>query len=156
MIGSCFLNVSLYKFITSNKHTGLISILRIYLFLIAFKFTIKAYVFDSVCQTSKTIQPSYFLFAKLSLAKFHIHQTRSFVTFVKMTINGFPVFIVALLIADGCLQGRYLLVDIKDNGTENEDITGIDTDNVKYGNYHKVLIKLDLGYNRFASIISSL
>ena len=73
-----------------------------------------------------------------------------------MIINGFHVFIVALLIADGCLQGRYLLVDIKDNGTENEDITGIDTDNVKYGNYHKVLIKLDLGYNRFASIISSL
>ena len=53
-----------------------------------------------------------------------------------MIINGVPVLIVAMLIADGCLQGRYLLVDIKDNETENDDITGIDTDNAKYGNYH--------------------
>ena len=44
-----------------------------------------------------------------------------------MIINGFPVFIVALLIADGCLQGRYLLVDIQDNGTDDEYIEqGID------------------------------
>ena len=44
-----------------------------------------------------------------------------------MIINGFPVFIVALLIADGFVQGRYLLVDIQDNGTDDEYIEqGID------------------------------